>query len=335
LTVHSRIGVRAGQVAGLMRAAFGPRPHLRSVTRLPGASKKGVYRAVFADESTAIIYLWDAAEDYWPASPSGQPSNFADPFSHASGLALFQAAHARLSMLGIRTPQLYLADPSHQHYPADVAVVEDVPGPALEELLEDDPRRAEPALRQLADALRFMHGHTAAGFGKVLHVDSGGLSRGSSCAQLVVDRALRDLAEAAARDTRISQVTAQVQDTLHHRAASILPRSDHSLIHGELGPDHVALDRHGHPVILDIEGLMYFDIEWEHVFLQLRFGQNYHILDRPGLDRDRLNLYRLAMALSLAAGPLRLLDGDYPDRPLMTDIAQYNLRQVLAEVHDP
>ena len=26
---------------------------------------------------------------------------------------------------------------------------------------------------------------------------------------------------------------------------------------------------------------------------------------------------------------------DYPDRPLMTDIAQYNLRQVLAEAHDP
>ncbi len=333
--MHSaRFPATAGQLAGLIRAAFGPRPLLRSVSRLPGASKKGVYRAVFADESTAIIYIWAAAEDYWPASPSGQPGNFADPFSHASGLALFQAAHARLSMLGIRTPQLYLADSSHQHYPADVAVVEDVPGPDLAELLADDPRRAEPALRQLADALRAMHGHTAAGFGKVLHVDSGGVSQGGSCTRVIVDRAVHDLAEAAARDPRISQVTGQVHDSLHGRAASIVPRPRHSLIHGELGPDHVALDRHGKPVILDIEGLMYFDIEWEHVFLHLRFGQNYHILDRLGLDRDRLNLYRLAMHLSLVAGPLRLLDGDYPDRPLMTDIAEYNLRQVLAEVHD-
>ena len=84
-------------------------------------------------------------------------------------------------MLGVRTPQLYLADASHQHYPADVAVLEDVPGPTLEELLADEPRRAESALYQLAGALRAVHGHTAAGFGKVLHVDSGGRSHGSSC----------------------------------------------------------------------------------------------------------------------------------------------------------
>jgi hypothetical protein len=102
----------------------------------------------------------------------------------------------------------------------------------------------------------------------------------------------------------------------------------------ELGPDHIALDRHRHPVILDIDGLMYFDIEWEHVFLQVRFGQNYHLPRRAGLDHHRLNLYRLAMHLSLVAGPLRLLDGNYPDRPLMTDIAEHNLRQVLAEVHN-
>ena len=121
--------------------------------------------------------------------------------------------------------------------------------------------------------------------------------------KLIVDRALRDLADASAWHTRISQVTAQVQDSLHDRAAIILPRSEHSLIHGELGPDHVALDRHGHPVILDIEGLIYFDIGWEHVFLHLRFGQNYHFLHHPGLDHDRLKLYRFAMHLSLVAGP--------------------------------
>jgi hypothetical protein len=46
--VHAaRIPASVGQLTGLMRAAFGSRPHLRSVTRLPGASKKGVYRAAF------------------------------------------------------------------------------------------------------------------------------------------------------------------------------------------------------------------------------------------------------------------------------------------------
>lgn len=72
---------------------------------------------------------------------------------------------------------------------------------------------------------------------------------------------------------------------------------------------------------------MYFDPEWEHVFLRLRFGEHYRFLREPGLDRHRLALFRLAMHLSLVAGPLRLLDGDFPDREPMLQIAAYNTRQ--------
>jgi len=322
----ARRPANAGQLAGIMHAAFGSQP--RAVIRLPGASKKGVYRAVFADDSTAIVYIWDEAEDYWPAASR------AGPFSHASGLALFQAAQARLSGLGVRTPQLYLADASREQYPADVAVLEDVPGPTLEDVLRDDPRRAEAPLRRLAEALRLMHADKSPSFGKVLHVDSGG-PVGSSCEQLVLERALGDLAEAAARDARIRQVASQAQDALWERAAAVLPRSDYSLIHGELGPDHVVLDGRDQPVIVDIEGLMYFDVEWEHVFLRLRFDRSYDVLHRSGLDQDRLKLYSLAMHLSLVAGPLRLLDGDYADRQVMLDISEYNLQQVLLLLSDP
>jgi hypothetical protein len=86
----------------------------------------------------------------------------------------------------------------------------------------------------------------------------------------------------------------------------------------------------GHPALIDIEGLMYFDLEWEHVFLRLRFGPHYDVLRTPDLDEDRLRLYRLAMHLSLVAGPLRLLDGDFPDAEFMRGIAQYNLGQALS-----
>jgi Phosphotransferase enzyme family len=203
-------------LAGVARAALGAGHRLIGLARLRGGSKKGVYRLTFDDDSTAIVYIWDDAENYWPTADTGE---YADPFSHASGIELFQAAGRRLDTLGIRTPRIHLADRSKSHYPADIAVVEDVPGVNLETLLQQDPRSAEPTLTRLAEALDAMHRHTNPGFGKVALIDSGGTSRGRSCEQVVLDRALGDLAEAAARDTRV----ADTRDSLEDIARDWLP----------------------------------------------------------------------------------------------------------------
>jgi hypothetical protein len=56
-----------------------------------------------------------------------------------------------------------------------------------------------------------------------------------------------------------------------------------------------------------------------------------YLLDRT-LDADRLRLYRLAMHLSLIAGPLRLLDGGFPDRDPMLRIVDYDTEKALASV---
>jgi hypothetical protein len=94
------------------------------------------------------------------------------------------------------------------------------------------------------------------------------------------------------------------------------------------------VDADGRPALIDIEGLMYFDAEWEHAFLELRFGPRYAFLRTGGLDEDRLRLYRLAMHLSLVAGPLRLLKGDFPDPAPMRAIAEYNLGRTLTLLKD-
>lgn len=309
------------------RAALGGRYRLTRVERLRGGSKKGVYRLVLGDDSTAIAYVWDDTENYWPATQAD--GNLADPFSPASGIALLEAANRRLGELGVRTPRILLADRSRRYYPADIAVVEDVPGPNLEERLRADPRGAEPVMTRLAAALDVMHRCTAPSFGKVAWIDSGGTTARTSCEQVVFDRACGDLAEAAARDTRIASVRERLHSVLGELHEAVQPRSVYALIHGELGGGHVLVDREGDPVLIDTEGLMYFDAEWEHVFLRILFRDHYRHLDRDGLDRQRLKFYDLAMRLSLVAGPLRLLDGDFPDRDFMKQIAEHNLRQAL------
>lgn len=317
------------ELAGVVRAAFGPRRRLAAADRLRGGSKKGVYRLTLDDRATVICYVWDAAENYWPDRPS-EAEDHDDPFSDASGLDLFEASHAQLDALGIRTPRIYAADHSRAAYPADVALVEDVRGENLEARLDRGLPGTEHILARLGAALAVLHQYRGPSIGKVAAAGRGSTGRDRPCEQIVLDRALDDLEQAAARVERVAAARAPLEAAARQLAAAVRPRSRYGLIHGELGPDHVLIDGHGQPVLIDTEGVMFFDIEWEHAFLELRFGEHYRWLREDGLDPERLRLYRLALHLSLIAGPLRLLDGDFPDRAPMLQIAQYNTARALA-----
>jgi hypothetical protein len=175
-----------------------------------------------------------------------------------------------------------------------------------------------------------MRRHRAPSYGKVAVIDGGGTSRWPSCEEAALEFALRCLAEAASRDQRIEGARDRLEGRLHELAATVRPRAEYVVVHGELGLDHVLVDRDGNPVLIDIEDLLYFDVEWEHVFMRIRLGGDYGRLAVSGLDEDRLALYMLTQRLSLTAGPLRLLDGDFPNRAFMQGVAEHNLNQALA-----
>lgn len=313
----------------VVRAALGRNQSPLRVERLAGGSKKGVYRVTTDDAGTALIYVWGDSEDYWQGVLPDGAEDPADPFSHASGLALFEAAARRLTSAGARCPEILFTDRSRALYPADIAVVEDVAGGSLERLLERDPVAAQRPLSVLADWLAAMGAIRSPSFGKVAFVDAGGRPAGASCESVMLDRALAELCEIAERDSRAAGAQGRLEETLRSLAEPIEPRAASALVHGELGPDHVLLDRRGEPVLIDIEGAKYFDIETEHVFMRMRFGAHYAKLSRGGLDQDRLRFYQLCMHLDLVAGPLRIAGTSHPEREWFRGLAERHLQRAL------
>jgi hypothetical protein len=138
----------------VVRAALGRGRALLRAERLAGGSKKGAYRLTMDDGGTALLYAWDDSEDYWQGVLPEGADDPADPFSHASGLALFEAAARRLASAGVRCPEIRFTDRSRALYPADVAVVAQ-----LQEIAGRDRRaagaqgRLEEALHSLADSI--------------------------------------------------------------------------------------------------------------------------------------------------------------------------------------
>ncbi|MGC5019169.1 hypothetical protein [Micromonospora sp. DT47] len=57
------------------------------------------------DGGTCLVHVWNDEEDYWPSAVGEE-----GPFAPASGLDLFEAAHAELSAVGVRVPRVLLLD---------------------------------------------------------------------------------------------------------------------------------------------------------------------------------------------------------------------------------
>jgi Phosphotransferase enzyme family len=316
-------------LARVTRAAMGNERKVKKVARLAGGTSKGVYRLTTDDGATVIAYLWEDSENYWPQAPNA--NDLADPFSPGNSIGLFASAHGKLASLGLRVPEIYLLDRERTYYPADIAILEDFPGEDLLAFWERDPVAAAPTLARLREGLAAMRGYRGRAPGKVSFIDAGGTPHWPTSEEAVLALGLRCVAEAAQRDRRVADNRERLTDRLRELAAQVQPRAEYSVVHGELGLDHVLVDADGNPVIIDIEDLMYFDVEWEHVHMQVRLDRDWaRTVGVDDLDPDRLALFMLAQRLFLVAGPMRLLDGDFPDRAFMRGIIEHNLNEALA-----
>jgi aminoglycoside phosphotransferase (APT) family kinase protein len=199
-------------------------------------------------------------------------------------------------------------------------------------LLERDPVAAAVPLAVLGDALRRMHTTTGPRYGKLASIARGAASQARRTEDIIVDRALGHLDAVAAREARLADAHHRIAAHVRDLAAAVVPRETYGLVHGELGPDHVLVTPAGEPVMIDFEGLAYFDVEWDHAWLQMRFGDTYPALRPVDLDPDRLELYRYAQVLSLIEGPLRIADTDFPHRAWMLSVAEWNIGKALAAV---
>jgi aminoglycoside phosphotransferase (APT) family kinase protein len=278
--------VTAVDLAAATRAALGSDREVKEVTRLAGGTTKGVYRLTVDDDTTVIAYLWEDSENYWPRAPN--ENDVADPFSPGNSIDLYLTARSRLASLGLRVPEIYLLDSDRACYPADIAILEDFPGEDLLAFWERDPVAAEPTLSRLREALAAMRGYRGRAPGKVSFIDAGGTPKWPTSEEAVLALGLRCVAEAMERDRRIADNGERFKDRLRELAAAVRPRAECSVVHGELGLDHVLVDADGSPVIIDIEDLMYFDVEWEHAHMQVRLGRDWaSTVGVDDLDEDR------------------------------------------------
>ncbi|SNY05906.1 Phosphotransferase enzyme family protein [Paractinoplanes atraurantiacus] len=355
-----------GDVSDVVAEALGGPPV--ALDRLTGGTKKGVYRLRRGDGTTAILYVWADNENYWPPSVTVPDDPFTDASglelfvaNHAAlatagvrvphllwldrdaGLALVEDVRGeKLEALMERNPEA--AEAPLAELGNSLRRMHTTTAPRWGRLIpatRPNPLSAAPfsAALALADPLSTapsLAGPSPAGAPSVgvppttsPPASLGDISGGRSAQDVILDRALGHLRLVEPRDGRLAEAGPRIEEHLRRLHGAVRARSTYGLVHGELGPDHVLIGPDGEPVMIDIEGLTYFDVEWEHAFLQLRFGESYDRLKPVELDLDRLEFYRYAQVLALIEGPLRIAETDFPERDWMLQLAEWNIAKAL------
>jgi hypothetical protein len=289
-----------------------------AIRRLQGGTCKGVYRAWWTDGRSAIVYRWHPDEDRWGladgAEDTGAPSRID-----------FLSAQQLLSAVGVRVPTV-LHENAGLHDVDATVVVEDFGDRRLGDILAGSDEGRDPVLAAFGTVLRTLHAQQRDEPGPIV-LASDRTTTPPPFADQILQRAHRHL-KAARHHPAIQPIELRLRSMLHEAHRRVHPRVGATLVHGELGPDHVLVDADGQPCLIDIEGCNYADLEWEHAYLALRFGPHYEHLQRDDLDPARLELYTLALHLSLVAGPSELLTRTGPD-PFMQSIVAHNAQRLI------
>lgn len=322
------VHIRINDIERYLNSALYADCKVRTVTRLHGGAQKVVYKILCNDVFTCILYVWDLSENY--ILRDGSNDSRLETMGASFGADLFEYNHEYMSQLGIVLPKIIYLDKTKSSYPFDFAIVEDVGNLDLPKYIQNHPESKKEVLEKLNEMLIKMHTHTSDKYGqlnKIAHI----INQFSSLEKVVLENSLQDLEYLAENVESICKNKAQLTDVLHSLYDSISPRQKYGLIHGELGPDHVFVRQDGQPVLIDIEGVKFFDIEYEHSFLEFRFSDDYYYLRRENLDAHRMRFYKLHLHMSFSSGPLKIIQsGDFPNDSFMKDIVNYNLNSILS-----
>lgn len=300
---------------------FGTGYLVSSVAKMHGGAQKVVYKINCSNKFSCVLYVWDLAMNYFQEEIANE-----DIAEQSYGGDLFEINNKYLTQQGIQTPALYDLNKERKRYPFDYALVEYVDGQKAEVYFQhSDPQVQDKVFQRLGDMLTGMHANERNTYGKPQH---SGINT-KNCHLLQMENAKVQLSYASQHIDSIRTNQSKLLDILYELESRIEPRNRYGFIHGELGPDHVLVNDHLEPYLIDIEGAQFFDIEHEHSFLEFRFGDYYRYLKNDTLDPNRMLFYRFHHHISLTSGGLKLLHRGFPDQQFAKALADHHSRCAL------
>ncbi|WP_078551972.1 phosphotransferase [Bacillus alkalicellulosilyticus] len=317
--------IRLVDLQNYVSIVFGSEYKIKEVSKLYGGAQKTVYKIDCSNHFSCILYVWDISENYFKEEKANEHDN-----ERSFGSDLFQINNQYLRKQGITTPILYHMNDKKDEYPFDFAFVEYIEGEKLESYLTNTPldHSQEDLLSRVGAMIQKMHSIKRDTYGNLLSNET---SKGH-CHQIQFNNAKDQLLYASQYLDSYKNNVAKLNEVLHKLESLLVPRDEYGFVHWELGPDHVLVNERMEPYLIDIEGAKFFDIEYEHSFLEFRFDEQYNYFKNNSLDQNRMRFYRFYHHIALTTGGLKLLHRGFPNQKFAKSLIDYHSKLALQYV---
>lgn len=308
----------------IIRENLGANYNILQIMRIYGGAQKVTYKIECDQNFCCILYVWDNSMNYFNKDTKD------NIIFESNGLDLFELNNKLLIQNGIRTPRIYYIDRSKNDYLFDFALVEYISGGEIEKYFCADEDTQYKIFTDLDKNIKKMHSVKNKFYGN-LKVQKSYEGRSE---KLLLNKTLEDIQYSSKFNEGILKNRLMLIQKIQELYNRIKPRNEYVFIHRELGPNHVFVDENLNTYLIDIESAMFFDIEYEHSFLKLRFGENYKYLTVNNLDLDRLRFYKLHLHISCLSGALELKQKGYPDMDDVNGMIEHNFKQALRFIEE-
>ncbi len=295
---------------------FGEEYELESMKRILGGAQKYTYLAKCTNGFVFVIYQWDKSTTYFENNDESAVfcSNSAD---------LFQSNNELMRMHGVLTPELFYMDKSRSECDCEYAFVEYVDGQDVDYIMEKEPERLDDVLKSLSNSIDRLHSIKNGVVGQVGRMQDADFN--------LIAFELEDIHQNSMylqqNDSRYADIYIQVEKKAREYAKELENRNEYTFIHGELGPNHVIVDKDNKAYLIDIEGAKFYDVEEELSFLDMRFNKMLRKAE-DAVDEQRMYFYYIGHCLGNLRGAVELKQKGYYDMDDVNGMIEFFHKQV-------
>lgn len=274
-----------------------------NMDEIGGGMSKQVYK-ITTQADSFILYIWRRPYDNRLTENQTRGIEYLFP----DGFKYFVHNSKLLSDLGIRVPYILTAG-RHDEGGFDYAIVECFKGQSMADYMGSGGNMAAAA-DKITAVMDRMAAEKRAFYGPPKESEPNDIS----AVQLVFNFTAEELNIASKLDNEVSALRPAVLQLMQKKMSEIDERKtrEFSLIHGELTPPHVFMLEDGEIGLIDVEGVKYFDVEFDWAVVDFAYGGTIPL--PKSLDAEKFEFYKLCWKIvnvSAAVDYLVHVDGNH------------------------